>query len=773
MEQITRRSFVTGVLAATSVSAYADLAQSPLLAEVERLPGSTREEKRKKALLAWAVEDIAAAQIAGMTDDAAALIADVEGALNNPLGSPAPFNPGLFPKIATKQGNPWLDKTIQKVWSLVAAGQTFPRGANPDGKKLGITYGYPYIQLGQEGSLLAQAFGNPETDLYGDPRLIAPMMRRFTASYEILTPRSKHLADFGSSPHLSEMYCLLKFAFPDLILPSRQATWERAIALNSDAILRNPGQVFSEPGMPTEILEQMFLHPQPGDCYPNAQSHLMNALLFSGMALNNKRYIEVATSGVKLMGTAFWPDGGTAYIDVQNECFTYHGIMIEDLARLWQVTGNPLALDLVKQSRWYYPLSITPQGVVEYSTAPCWKHYWNATKGTSTAAIVSSILDCGYNAQVGENDAPAALWLAATVYKPIAKQPWWNEAITYDRNIEGPRGRFGQYSFCGTARNTLQAKRGKLTYVGSLWVENTDGGEKALRGWPINAGLDGAWTEVRVNTKAETVNRWDTHACTSRDETVASLANEHFGTITARYRIAQYGQDPIAFQGLQQWLLTQQRLVGLLSLESLADQDAFSMGIAIKTVCGRDTSGIRKEWRQNGPNLFEYGALSVRLWSLGDSAGDLVRGGSILTGYTDTFSGNTRKCGLITLVDAGASKVQQEQKTHYAKGTRFHAAVEIYPTVFGGAASVSVLPCPNGLIGLELKELHQTLQLIHNPGSTSATVTNELGAGTMHRSGEKHRLAFLPAVESVAPVAITAAATLSAGEHVVVRRTVL
>lgn len=146
---------------------------------------------------------------------------------------------------------------------------------------------------------------------------------------------------------------------------------------------------------------------------------------------------------------------------------------------------------MAADARWYYPLSITPQGVAEYSSAPCWKHYWNATKGTATAAIVSLMERCRYNAQVARNDPESANWLAATTYLPVEPQPWWDIAILHDGNTEGTRGRFGRYSFCSTSRNTLQDKRGKLSYVGSMLIEELQLRNTQAGRWAQVSMLDG------------------------------------------------------------------------------------------------------------------------------------------------------------------------------------------------------------------------------------------------------------------------------------------
>jgi hypothetical protein len=301
-----------------------------------------------------------------------------------------------------------------------------------------------------------------------------------------------------------------------------------------------------------------------------------------------------------------------------------------------------------------------------------------------------------------------------------------------------------------------------------MWLDRPAPGDRNAS-WPLNAGLDGAWAEVRVKAKDTTFNRWDTHACLAAMETPASMANEYFGAVTSRYRTSQYNGVPLEFEGREQWLLTPGRMVGLLSIESLQDQDAYAMGIALKTVSGRGSNGTRKEWTVPGKNHYEYGGLTIRLWPGGDPECDLVRCGAVDTAYTDTFSAGPGKCGLLSLVDPAAGKVQQKMPTRYAKGKIYHAVVEIYPTAFGGGESVKILPCPDGILGIELQEAHQTLQLIHNASDTAASFASALVGPVLHRSGEKHRLAFLPEVDSVEAVPAAASIRIPAGQHIVLR----
>jgi len=746
---LTRRKFVaaaTAVGVASGFPLYGSKSTGDLESVVRHLPEGSPEEKRKRAMLLWAIEDARAAEAAGLSADRDATLADVEAALSMNLGKAEKPPAGLVPQIATPRDNPWLERTFNDTVGLLGGNMIFPRGSDADKKEMPIKKGYPYIHITQEGLLLAHALANPQTNLCGDARLLAPMLRRFQANFEVWGEGSKLLADFGISPWGSEMYAVFKATYPSLILPSKQKAWEQALRNNTEAILKHRADVSGEKR--DYSLRELFANPVEGACYPNSHSHYMNAVLFAGIALGDAEYRKLGGSAVQLMAMAFQPDGGTAYIGFQNECLTYHGIMIEDLIRNSQVTGSARALELAKSSRWYYPLAMTPQGVAEYSSAPCWKHYWNSVSGANTAMMVAALNNCGYNMRVAAMNGPSdAGWLAASLYKPVKPAEWWDNQMFHDRNIEGPRGRFGNWSFEATSRNTRTETRGKLTYVGGLITERNPALIQQLKGWQIHAGLDGVWAEARQNTKGETVNRWDTHACLAVNETTACMTGSGAGAVTTLNRLSQYGRAATEWQGAQQWIVTPKRMVGLLRLSAPTDLEAFSAGFAVKTVSGRDTGGIRKEWKQVSATEFHYGDLVVRFW-VPDAAdkGNLALAGKILTGYTDTFSGNSKKCGLLSLIDADAAALNQAKSVKYAKGTAFHALVEIYPNWSGPSAAVRVEH--GDLSMLELEADGGVLRLIHNQTQQEQSYSSKNGKGLLHLPGEAYRGSFLPEVES-------------------------
>lgn len=580
---------------------------------------------------------------------------------------------------------------MDKAAKIAASPSTYVKG--PAGNTVRTdSEGWHFIRVCDDARHLTQAFCHPQSPRNGDPTLVAPILRRFAHQYEYLTPGASNLADFGISPTLSEMYLLLRTAYPDLILPTYKQRWEKAIEVNADAILQKYGQVFRD-GV-------------PGTGYPNAHTHYIVALLFASQILNRKDYADTAAAGVKLMTTCLYPDGGTCYINWQNECYNYHEIAVRDMARYWQVTGNESAKQLSAGTRWYYPLSVEPSGVAEYSTSPSWKPYWNMSTGAEGAAVVASLTNCPHNQRVAKTSKiDGNFWIAALYRDDIAPAPAPDYYLTHDRNIEGPRGRFGLFSFWGTARDYKDDARGKQTYVGcmAMYPKNTPLPKGAVKEWPLSAALHSVGAEVRFANGAPDVNRWKTHLCLARQERNTFTTTKRFAALTTEHRLSIYGGPATDWFVTQQWLFTEDRLAGVLTMEALSDQKALGIGGSLLFVSGRGGWGVRKTFQQIAPDTWQYGALIARIHQ--------QTPGHILTDYTDVMSGDSKKSGLLQLSDTTTPREKL-----YPKGTRVQFAVEIYPEWSKPAQFVKGYTT-NGLHGIELQEAGQHLHLLHNPSN--------------------------------------------------------
>ena len=694
---------------------------------VQALPVSSADQKLKKAVLVWALEEAKAFQDAGMAGEAQAMLKDVETLLPKKIGQPQSAPENLFPPIPKPKDNPYVLDAVKTVEKLVAENERFSKAKST--AHVRDFKGWEYPRLASEGVELARALCHPQSPLAGDARLVVPLLRRFAEVYRSLEPGSKNLADFGCSDSLAEMYLLVRTRYPDLIPPSRQTVWEQAIKVNTEAILAQKGAIFAAG--------------KPGTGYPNADFRLINGLLFGGMVLNRADFRKAAEAGMQLMATCLYPDGGFCYISTQNEVLTYHAANINAAARYWQVTGIELAKSLVVRSRRYYPLSVEPGGVADYSMAPSWKHYWNTIDGSDIAAIVAGITGDAQNFRIARSGHPKGDLFLATFYRDdITPAPAADNYIVHDRNLQGARGRFGAFSFAVTARNLLDDDRGKSTYVGCMVLEKYS---PSKNGWPLSAALDSIGSEVRVQPLdpaksgpgKSTTTENGVDAFSQREHNAATTARD-FAALTTTYALSGYKTKPIDWEGRQEWLLTSNRLVGLLSLRSLKDQKAYAMRGCLNLVSGRGAWGVKKQFKNLSPDSFQYGALITKIL-----AQDY---GAVATEYTDVMNAGPGKSGRIVLLDQAAAAAGQRTPITYPKDTEHFYLVEIRPKFSPSATSVTRLALKNGLVGVELAENNRKLRLIHNPKSTPETYTDTLdwtGKIQIHRSGEEYRPAWI------------------------------
>ena len=694
---------------------------------VQALPVSSADQKLKKAVLVWALEEAKAFQDAGMAGEAQAMLKDVETLLPKKIGQPQSAPENLFPPIPKPKDNPYVLDAVKTVEKLVAENERFSKAKST--AHVRDFKGWEYPRLASEGLELARALCHPQSPLAGDARLVVPLLRRFAEVYRSLEPGSKNLADFGCSDSLAEMYLLVRTRYPDLIPPSRQTVWEQAIKVNTEAILAQKGAIFAAG--------------KPGTGYPNADFRLINGLLFGGMVLNRADFRKAAEAGMQLMATCLYPDGGFCYISTQNEVLTYHAANINAAARYWQVTGIELAKSLVVRSRRYYPLSVEPGGVADYSMAPSWKHYWNTIDGSDIAAIVAGITGDAQNFRIARSGHPKGDLFLATFYRDdITPAPAADNYIVHDRNLQGARGRFGAFSFAVTARNLLDDDRGKSTYVGCMVLEKYS---PSKNGWPLSAALDSIGSEVRVQPLdpaksgpgKSTTTENGVDAFSQREHNAATTARD-FAALTTTYALSGYKTKPIDWEGRQEWLLTSNRLVGLLSLRSLKDQKAYAMRGCLNLVSGRGAWGVKKQFKNLSPDSFQYGALITKIL-----AQDY---GVVTTEYTDVMGPGPGKTGRIVLLDQAAAIAGQRTPITYPKDTEHFYLVEIRPKFSPSATSVTRLALKNGLVGVELAENNRKLRLIHNPKSTPETYTDTLdwtGKIQIHRSGEEYRPAWI------------------------------
>lgn len=702
-----------------------------LTAAVNALPSSTQQLALKKATLNWALADAASSNTAGLTTIANDTYDDIRTLLAAPIGTAQPAPANLFPTIRSYSTNPLATSAVSALASLRTSTTTYTKTPTD------LT-----VTIVNQARDMAWGLTHPQSPYRGDYTLLTPTLRRFQKTFESNLAGTLD-GDFATSAHAAEMYLMFRTVYPDLILPSRKIQWEAAIQFNADVIDAADG-----PRLRAAV---------PGTSWVNADVRRMTALRFAYEVLGTQSYRDTATSTLQLISHSLMPDGGFMYDGLQNEVYTYHGENILALARYWQITGEQLAKDLVVGSYWYYPLSVEPNGTAEYSSGSAWKHYWNQVSGSEAAYVVADLASSPENLRVARWTTPTPSLFLATFHRPdLTPSASPDNYLTYDRNTLGPRGRFGNFSFVGTASDYANDNRGKSTYVGAM-VTDFNG---TTNGWRLNAALDAAQSRIRFATGPDDNTLQNdvsfpakiVYYDTAQDEKNAYTVNSSFAALSTSHRLAKYKGGVQNWKGEQQWLFLPDRMVGLVSAEAINDRSAYSMVGSLRFVAGRGSWGTSRNVLQVDENTFSYGRLTV----------DVIdqNYGTISTKLEDTWDGTStvvdKKAARLNFVDAAAAATGESVLLTYPSGTRKYYLVEIRPEPTSGpasvpASSITQLTLPSGLRGIDLTSANARLRMITNTTDSPITYTTTLpwvGGHILHTAGEQYRPDFLNAFQS-------------------------
>lgn len=688
---------------------------------VAALPDAAPDQALKKATLQWALDEAQFDIKTGRSDDAQALAEDVAQSLTARMGERLAAPPNLLPPIPHFAQNPVAQGAMATLDKTLAAGVSANPNAmmnNPQG------VGDFNNHLAPQALLMAEALCHPQSPRVGDPKIVPVMFHYFETMYRTHLPGSNLLGNFGHSAGMAEMYLIVQTVYPSLILPSRKREWETSIRANADAIMAAKAAVFRAG--------------KPGTAYPNDDIKVLNALVYTDMALHHPEYREVADAGERLMSTAIFPDGGWTYIGDQNENYTYHTIDISETCRLWQLTGSLVARANIETARWYIPLSIEPPGVAEYSTSPDWKHYWNQIKGGEAALMVADVLNDPQNLRVARMQPLNGDLILASFYRDdFAPAPTPDDYFVYDRNILGPRGRFGPFSFSGTSRATPIDNRGKSTYAGCMLLYPANALPKGVSPtYPLDSALDVATVEVEDRAPAARgAGFHNAPDALAREETDGACVGRNVAAVTATYRLGPYHGAAIDWTGQQAWLYTAQRLVGLVTVTSRKDQDVYGVNGSLSFLWDQPKNATARKFQSLPDGSLQYGGLVTTIHEQDY--------GRVVTDY----SNERNAVGEIRLLDPKATDESEAAPIHYAQGETHYYLAEIRPASSPPADAVSRIHTDGGLIGIDLKEGTAHYRLIFNPTTAPLTYQATLGWNApqvmLHTAGEQYRPAWI------------------------------
>ncbi|MBI5385721.1 MAG: hypothetical protein HZA90_13665 [Verrucomicrobia bacterium] len=517
--------------------------------QVEALPSEPVEAARKRAVLLWLVEDAEASVAAGLGASAKAVWEDVRAALTGPVAAPASAGkttppqdetptPGWLPPVVEAKGNPYLEPVFNEARRCREVKQHFPK--SEAGYKA-IANFWQFSGFGGRTYIMTWAACHPASPLRGDPTLIAQAMRWMQGVFQnhrggdLNVGRTGGQGNPGRNPNINrfsyvpafEAYLLLRETWPDLVPPSKRQEWEASARAVTEFQLKSYGGN---------------VDPHGAGWYPNMDVHYLLLMELASRIFGEPRWHAEAERFLKLIANSLYPDGAFTYIGRQNECFGYHEINVTHLARYWQLTGSRAARDLVLASAPYYPNNVEPGGVPESYTDCFWKHYWTGASPIGPD-IVASMLHTFRPKQVelaAQNRRVANVELkwakpahyygiyAATLWRDFPEAPQRDGYIFYDRDVQGPRGRFGHWSFAGTTRDHGQGAQGKDTFVGAILTS------KEEKQFPLDAALQVVTSQFRLQPDGQ---RWRACRYLSANEENAVTVAKDFAALTTRYRI--------------------------------------------------------------------------------------------------------------------------------------------------------------------------------------------------------------------------------------------
>ena len=337
--------------------------------------------------------------------------------------------------------------------------------------------------------------------------------------------------------------------------------------------------------------------------YTNRDISYAEALVNAGVYRNNSTWINMGKRIVdSMLLSTLQPDGGYLYRKYQNEVTNYHGATNNSLAKIWVLTGYQPAWDCIKKSFLFEIFSIEPAEVPEFHTAPAWKTMYNGSSGASAEPLLAITQDpflktrfnqfrtvSGYNYEMP---------LSLSFYNPnIATNPLPDNYVVYDRNIKGPRGRYGRFSYAAVGRNvtgTGQNEPGLQTIVGAMQtIPNNHGGT----GDEMDAALMCVHSKVHVR-KTSNQTEWTDWAYMMAAVNTKTCVGKTASTISTpgilQYQSAGPGATETNWSSYQQWITLPDRLIGFVETypTNNTNTQAYEIDGRVRFTYGRQTSNL-------------------------------------------------------------------------------------------------------------------------------------------------------------------------------------
>jgi hypothetical protein len=737
----------------TAVGTVPVVITSSLGQQVYALPTTTTAQTIKRALLIWGIGMVQQLTNNGETTAAANLTTDINNDLNATFTIPSTLPANLFPAIPSIATNPFVTQQISTTNSQLSTDAASPP-----------TYPTTYtaassaandIEIAQQMTWGLLYSGQ---SLYMNPSLIASIMTRMENGTAAM---ANFTVDFTTTSSVPLEYMLLTQGWSQLVFPSRQAVWLAAITNNQNRAI---------------ALEGAHLATGPNDTannWINADVKWLEGIAYGAMILNAPQ-TAIVQGGLAEMAASVLPDGGTNYIEVQNESCTYHGIFVTELARYAQVTGDTTGNTLAAQTKNYFPLTFEPGNVCEFNTAPANKKYWNGVTGGAAQQIVTYLTGDAYNQYQLQNTNYGRGFDAAPYYRTdITPQALPSQWITYDRNSQGPRSinNANNFSFQSSTRNTDitpvgLGNEGLPTFVGGLLVDST----AANASWALNGAVERIGNTVNYAANAELNLTGSTFADLATSPHSAQITTSTFGSVSTIHSLVGYKGTTTSWKQTETWVLLPTRVIGLCSMVNTAAETAYQLEGAVHFVSGVATGGTQKTLTALTANEYAYSVAGNSLSMLWQLYGTDYA--NITTEYSQTYSDpGYNKASNLLLNDAHNSATTQYT---WPAGTSHYFFSEFRPSTSTAAGSPTLLTgLPTGLVGFTFVDQPSGLTyiIVHNPTAAAVAYTPSSSFGsTITMSGTQYRAPWIDPSGTQSVPSATYTGSIPAYSHIVITK---
>jgi len=594
--------------------------------------------------------------------------------------------PELFPAVRAVESNPGA----KGLFDIGKYKDVTPRNPKKSGRNPGLD--------DSDCLHLAYAALHPQSPARGNPQAIISLLTALNHPFAIRT------SDTWSEQDAIMGYILLNAVYPDLVPHSVRRAWEQVMRARCDKQIAT-----YSPLLDRNYVSRSWLN---GDIRNFIQAG------FCGLALRDESYRKWMKTALDHVLLTLQPDGANNYTGYQNEAGLYHDAAVQVLAWYWVFSRDPVAFDFVAKAARFYPLT-AHRFICEEYTAPEQKHYYNGNLAGKAyagcfAADPFAIAACQWT-----TSHLGAFFFDPTM--PIAQPP--DRYTIFDRNIIGPRGRYGNLDFAISTRDfsyypgkthpvsrTPEKGFGVTTFLG-MRVMNPPG----LKGWPMNGVVERVMNRARIGKQE--------HDKGELIESSVSMAGAA-AAVSADYMTSgRQGQNwnwgPVPFSNTQAWIINGERAVGFMRIaatESVADA---RMSTMFEFVSGRGRWGVRKELVTREKWSHEYGDLRLRVieTSYKDFEVAYTKGG---------LSGNDNMRALFRLVEEPG---KQETPRAYGKGDSNWCLVELRPAWSAPSESIRLLDAGPGLSAFACTASGKSFALVHNSTDSARTAVLTMPPG--------------------------------------------